>query len=264
MPRQVNGQWISDDGRWRWDGQAWQPIEGRPQPSSGPSPSPPRRRISAGSVLGSLLVVAIAITIATQIGWLVAIAGAVLVIITLGRSNLRRWSGWRRLPGLSGSQPAVAFAAVLALYTVVAPVTIWGIAQAASHPNAPQVSHTAVSTRNGSSPTPVPSTTPTVATTPTPTPASPPPTPTPTPLPATPPPPPPASTPVPAAPPPPAPAMPAQPAATSASCHPLSNSGRCYMPGEFCRASDYNTTGVAANGEPIECVNNNGWRWEPY
>jgi hypothetical protein len=36
------------------------------------------------------------------------------------------------------------------------------------------------------------------------------------------------------------------------------------MPGEFCRTSDHNATGVAANGEPIRCVNNNGWRWEPY
>ena len=28
-------------------------------------------------------------------------------------------------------------------------------------------------------------------------------------------------------------------------------------------AVDHGMTGVAGNGEPIICSNNNGWRWEP-
>ena len=47
------------------------------------------------------------------------------------------------------------------------------------------------------------------------------------------------------------------------SCRPLSNSGTCYEPGEFCRQSDQGVTGVAGNGEKIICEDNNGLRWEP-
>lgn len=54
------------------------------------------------------------------------------------------------------------------------------------------------------------------------------------------------------------PPPPAQPA-----CHPLTNGGNCYEPGEFCRASDHGATGVAGDGKAIECEDNNGWRWEP-
>jgi hypothetical protein len=54
-----------------------------------------------------------------------------------------------------------------------------------------------------------------------------------------------------------------QPPAPVASCHPLSNSGTCYRPGEFCRNSDHGVSGVAGNGENITCRDNNGWRWEP-
>ena len=50
---------------------------------------------------------------------------------------------------------------------------------------------------------------------------------------------------------------------TAASCYPLTNSGRCYEPGEYCRKADYGTSGVAGNGEKIVCENKNGWRWEP-
>jgi hypothetical protein len=46
-------------------------------------------------------------------------------------------------------------------------------------------------------------------------------------------------------------------------CYPLSNSGGCYEPGEFCRASDHGMSGVAGDGEAIICEYNNGWRWEP-
>jgi hypothetical protein len=57
-----------------------------------------------------------------------------------------------------------------------------------------------------------------------------------------------------AAPPPPAPA---------ATCHPLTNSGKCYEPGEFCRESDAGVIGLTGDGETIKCENNNGLRWEP-
>ena len=51
--------------------------------------------------------------------------------------------------------------------------------------------------------------------------------------------------------------------ATATSCHPLTNGGGCYEPGEFCRNSDHGVTGVAGDGKTITCENNNGWRWEP-
>jgi hypothetical protein len=69
----------------------------------------------------------------------------------------------------------------------------------------------------------------------------------------------PVSTPAPAAQPPPPPASPAP----ATSCHPLTNGGNCYEPGEFCRNSDHGVTGVAGDGEAIVCQDNNGWRWEP-
>jgi hypothetical protein len=88
------------------------------------------------------------------------------------------------------------------------------------------------------------------------------PTATPTAAPATPPPP---SAPPPTAPPatvaPPT-APPAQAPAPPAGCYPLTNSGGCYEPGEFCRTSDHGRTGLAGDGEAIVCVNNDGWRWE--
>jgi hypothetical protein len=40
--------------------------------------------------------------------------------------------------------------------------------------------------------------------------------------------------------------------AVGGSCHPLSNEGTCYEPGEFCR-----------DGKTIICKDNDGWRWEP-
>ena len=58
----------------------------------------------------------------------------------------------------------------------------------------------------------------------------------------------------------------APPPATSAApagCHPLTNAGNCYEPGEYCRGSDHGVSGVAGDGEPITCENNDGWRWEP-
>jgi hypothetical protein len=51
--------------------------------------------------------------------------------------------------------------------------------------------------------------------------------------------------------------------AEPASCHPLSDGGNCYEPGEYCRDSDHGATGLAGNGETITCEDNDGWRWEP-
>jgi hypothetical protein len=64
-----------------------------------------------------------------------------------------------------------------------------------------------------------------------------------------------------APPPPPSSAPPAPP--VPASCHPLTDGGNCYEPGEFCRDSDHGVTGVAGDGETIQCQDNNDWRWEP-
>ena len=58
-------------------------------------------------------------------------------------------------------------------------------------------------------------------------------------------------------------AAPTQAATTPAGCHPLSNEGTCYEPGEYCRDDDHGTSGVAGDGEAITCEDNDGWRWEP-
>ena len=76
-------------------------------------------------------------------------------------------------------------------------------------------------------------------------PVTPAPAPTPTPVPS------PAPTPVPS------------PTPAPAGCYPLTNSGNCYEPGEYCRADDHGTSGIAGDGEAITCEYNNGWRWEP-
>jgi hypothetical protein len=96
-------------------------------------------------------------------------------------------------------------------------------------------------------------------------PVTPPPTPTPIPTPTPPPPPPaqPAPQPPQPAPPPVQAPPPPPPTPVSASCYPLTNAGKCYEPGEFCRTSDHGVTGRAGDGEKIICENKNGWRWEP-
>jgi hypothetical protein len=78
----------------------------------------------------------------------------------------------------------------------------------------------------------------------------------------------PSKAPAPPAPPTPArttPAAPPTPPASTAgpSCYPLTNGGKCYEPGEYCRNSDHGMSGVAGDGEAIVCKDNNGWRWEP-
>ena len=53
-----------------------------------------------------------------------------------------------------------------------------------------------------------------------------------------------------------------RPPATTSSCHPRSDEGGCYEPGEFCRKSDHGVTGRAGDGKTITCRNSNGWHWE--
>jgi hypothetical protein len=53
------------------------------------------------------------------------------------------------------------------------------------------------------------------------------------------------------------------PPATGGGCYPRSDEGTCYRPGEYCRDPDHGVTGRAADGEPIVCRDNGGWRWEP-
>jgi hypothetical protein len=66
-----------------------------------------------------------------------------------------------------------------------------------------------------------------------------------------------------AAPAPPQTTAPAAAPTTPSGCHPLTNGGNCYQPGEYCRNSDHGMSGVAGDGERIVCEDNNGWRWEP-
>ena len=59
-------------------------------------------------------------------------------------------------------------------------------------------------------------------------------------------------------------AAPSHPAAaTSAGCHPLSDEGTCYKPGEYCRDADHGASGIASDGKAITCEDHDGWRWEP-
>lgn len=51
------------------------------------------------------------------------------------------------------------------------------------------------------------------------------------------------------------------PSAT-ASCYPLTDSKKCYAPGQYCRNTDHGKSGIAGNGQRIVCKDQNGWRWE--
>jgi hypothetical protein len=53
------------------------------------------------------------------------------------------------------------------------------------------------------------------------------------------------------------------PTPTPTGCYPLTSSGNCYEPGEYCSNADHGMSGVAGDGESIVCEDNNGWRWEP-
>ncbi len=50
-------------------------------------------------------------------------------------------------------------------------------------------------------------------------------------------------------------------AAVASNCTPRSRAGECFWPGEYCRKSDYGTSGVGGDGKPMTCVDNNGWKW---
>ncbi len=63
--------------------------------------------------------------------------------------------------------------------------------------------------------------------------------------------------------PPPQTTAPAAAPSTPSGCYPLTNGGKCYEPGEYCRNSDHGASGVAGDGEAIICEDNDGWRWEP-
>jgi hypothetical protein len=63
-----------------------------------------------------------------------------------------------------------------------------------------------------------------------------------------------------AAPPPPPPSS----VAPAAGCHPLTPSGHCYKPGEYCPTADAGQTGVASDGKTIVCVLESGrYHWHP-
>ena len=59
------------------------------------------------------------------------------------------------------------------------------------------------------------------------------------------------------------PPPPSRPKPTTGACHPRTSSGNCYEPGELCSDADHGMKGVAGDGEPIVCRDNDGWRWEP-
>ena len=52
------------------------------------------------------------------------------------------------------------------------------------------------------------------------------------------------------------------PARSTAGCYPLTDGGKCYSPGEFCRDDDHGTAGIDGDGNPVTCTDNDGWRWE--
>ena len=45
-------------------------------------------------------------------------------------------------------------------------------------------------------------------------------------------------------------------------CTPLTDGGKCYEPGEYCRGDDHGVTGIDGDGNQITCEDNDGWRWE--
>ena len=46
------------------------------------------------------------------------------------------------------------------------------------------------------------------------------------------------------------------------SCYPLTDGGKCYSPGEYCRDDDHGQSGIDGDGAAIVCEDNDGWRWE--
>lgn len=53
------------------------------------------------------------------------------------------------------------------------------------------------------------------------------------------------------------------PTVVAGGCNPVSSSGNCYKPGEYCPTKDEGQTGTGAGGQPIKCEYVGGrWRWE--
>jgi cardiolipin synthase len=52
-----------------------------------------------------------------------------------------------------------------------------------------------------------------------------------------------------------------KPTTTPAACHPLTDGGNCYEPGEYCRDDDHGARGVAGDGKSITCEDDDGWHW---
>ena len=66
MPRQdAYGRWISDDGLFYWDGNAWRPVAAQPPPRRGASVAQPIL-IGAGFVLLIVLVAVIGLVVLFQ------------------------------------------------------------------------------------------------------------------------------------------------------------------------------------------------------
>lgn len=56
----------------------------------------------------------------------------------------------------------------------------------------------------------------------------------------------------------------APPPPPPASCYPLTSTGRCYEPGEYCPTADAGMTGLAGDGETIVCILESGrYHWHP-
>jgi hypothetical protein len=56
----------------------------------------------------------------------------------------------------------------------------------------------------------------------------------------------------------------APPPPPAPSCHPLTSTGHCYEPGEYCPTADAGMTGLAGDGETIVCILEGGrYHWHP-
>ena len=74
MPREVNGVWISDDGKWTWDGRAWHPTRVR----GAVGKRGPWRLLLI--VLLVLFAIGLVFAAMTNFGWLIAIVGVLSLI----------------------------------------------------------------------------------------------------------------------------------------------------------------------------------------
>lgn len=122
MPRQLNGVWTSDDGKWTWDGKAWQPARSLALP--------PRWGLWRWVMV--LVAVGLLFAAVTRFGWIVALVGLGLAAAALRSPSVRAWPVWRRFPFLRNAGSPAWFAAILAAYLVFAPAAVWGVALAST------------------------------------------------------------------------------------------------------------------------------------